>query len=125
MPKLVVLIDFTLFFRRLTRVAGGESSESVVALFSDSRPLEEWLARWRGEVDPTSGLNRMRATNPVLIPRNHRVEEAIQAAHAGDFAPFHRLVDALAEPYAKKTVYADLEAPPRPEEIVHETFCGT
>jgi len=118
-------VDFTLFFRRLTRVAGGESSESVVSLCSDSRPLEEWLARWRCEVEPTAGLIRMRAANPVLIPRNHRVEEAIQAAYAGDFTPFHRLVDALAEPFVEKTVYADLEAPPRPEEIVHETFCGT
>ena len=64
-------------------------------------------------------------SNPILIPRNHRVEQAIQSAYDGDFAPFHRLVDALAAPYADQVEYADLEAAPRPEEVVHETFCGT
>jgi uncharacterized protein YdiU (UPF0061 family) len=67
----------------------------------------------------------MRAANPILIPRNHRVEQAIQSAYAGDFAPFHRLVDGLAAPYADRVEYAHLETPPRPEEIVHKTFCGT
>ena len=67
----------------------------------------------------------MRAANPILIPRNHRVEQAIQAAYRGEYAPFHRLVDALAAPYAEQPEYADLETPPRPEEIVHTTFCGT
>jgi uncharacterized protein YdiU (UPF0061 family) len=67
----------------------------------------------------------MRGANPILIPRNHRVEQAIQRAYVGDFAPFHRLVDALAAPYAEQVEYADLETPPQPEEIVHETFCGT
>ena len=55
----------------------------------------------------------MRAANPILIPRNHRVEHAIQRAYGGDFAPFHRLVDALAAPYAEQPEYADLEAPPQ------------
>jgi uncharacterized protein YdiU (UPF0061 family) len=67
----------------------------------------------------------MRAAHPVLIPRNHRIEQAIQGAYAGDFGPFHRLVDALAAPYAEQTDYIDLETPPRPEEIIHQTFCGT
>jgi uncharacterized protein YdiU (UPF0061 family) len=67
----------------------------------------------------------MHAANPVLIPRNHQVERAIQIAYGGDCAPFHRLVDALAEPYAERLEYADLEMPPRPDEIVHQTFCGT
>jgi uncharacterized protein YdiU (UPF0061 family) len=53
------------------------------------------------------------------------VEQAIQSAYVGDFVPFHRLVDALAAPYAEQVEYADLETPPRPEEIVQETFCGT
>ena len=70
-------------------------------------------------------LAAMRAANPILIPRNHRVEQAIQRGYGGDFGPFHRLVDALAAPYAEQAEYADLEAPPRPEEIVHQTFCGT
>ena len=118
-------VDFTLFFRQLTRVAGGEDSEPLAAMFPSSEPFEEWFARWRGEAVPAKHLADMRAANPILIPRNHRVEQAIQHAYRGDYAPFHRLVDALSMPYAEQVENADLETPPRPEEIVRETFCGT
>ena len=118
-------VDFTLFFRRLTRVAGGEDSKTLAAMFSSSEPFEEWFAKWRTKADPARHLADMRAANPILIPRNHRVEQAIQSAYRGDFSPFHRLVDALAAPYADQVEYADLETPPRPEEVIHETFCGT
>ena len=118
-------VDFTLFFRQLTRVADGEDSQALVAMFCSSAPFEKWFAKWRCEADTATHLADMRAANPILIPRNHRVGQAIQSAYAGDFAQFHRLVDALAAPYADQVEYADLETPPRPEEIVHETFCGT
>jgi uncharacterized protein YdiU (UPF0061 family) len=118
-------VDFTLFFRHLTRVAGGGDSQALATVFSSKEPLEEWFAKWRRAANPAKHLAGMRAANPVRIPRNHRVEQAIQSAYGGDFAPFHRLVDALATPYAEQIEYADLEAPPRPEEIVHQTFCGT
>ena len=118
-------VDFTLFFRQLTRVAGGEDSQTLTAMFGGSEPFKTWFAKWRREADPAKHLADMRAANPILIPRNHRVEQAIQSAYAGDFAQFHRLVAALAAPYAAQVEYADLETPPRPEEIVHETFCGT
>ncbi len=121
----VQAVDFTLFFRHLTRVAGGEDSKTLAAMFSSSEPFQKWFATWRSEADPAKHLAHMRAANPILIPRNHRVEQAIQSAYDGDFAPFHRLVDALAAPYADQVEYADLEAAPRPEEVVHETFCGT
>ena len=118
-------VDFTLFFRQLTRVAGGEDTETLAALFSSREPFEKWFGKWRGEADPAKHVADMRAANPIRIPRNHRVEQAIQNAYRGDYAPFHRLVDALASPYAEQIEYADLETPPRPEEIVRETFCGT
>jgi uncharacterized protein YdiU (UPF0061 family) len=118
-------VDFTLFFRNLTRVAGGEEPNALAAMFSRSEPFEKWFATWRSEANPASHVADMRAANPILIPRNHRVEQAIQSAYRGDFAPFHRLVDALAAPYADQAEYADLETPPRTEEIVRQTFCGT
>jgi uncharacterized protein YdiU (UPF0061 family) len=67
----------------------------------------------------------MRAVNPAFIPRNHRVEQLIQAAIGGDLAPFHRLVDVLARPYEDQPAHAELAAPPRPAERVTKTFCGT
>lgn len=118
-------VDFTLFFRQITRVAGGEESNTLASMFSNREPFEVWFAKWHSEADPAKLLAKMRAANPILIPRNHRVEQAIQSAYAGDNGPFHRLVDALAAPYAEQAEYADLEAPPQPEEIVHQTFCGT
>ena len=118
-------VDFTLFFRHLTRVAGGEDAQTLTAMFSSREPMMQWLSRWRGEAGSATQLADMRSANPILIPRNHRVERAIQSAYGGDCAPFHRLVDALAAPYTEQVEYADLEEPPRPEEVVHETFCGT
>ena len=117
-------VDFTLFFRHLTRVAGGGDSRSLAALFPVSAAFDSWMAKWRDAAAATH-LASMRAANPVLIPRNHRVEQAIRSGYAGDFSPFHRLIDALADPHAERTEYEDLEAPPRPDEIVHQTFCGT
>jgi serine/tyrosine/threonine adenylyltransferase len=118
-------IDFTLFFRRLTLVASGASPETLKAMFSDPEAIETFLAKWRNEADLANHLADMRAANPILIPRNHRVEQAIQSAYDGDFVPAQRLVDALASPYEEQDEYADLEMPPRPEEVVRETFCGT
>jgi uncharacterized protein YdiU (UPF0061 family) len=67
----------------------------------------------------------MAAVNPALIPRNHRVEEAISAALTGDLAPFERLVAVLSRPYDPAEGDLDLAAPPAPEERVTQTFCGT
>ena len=68
---------------------------------------------------------RLDAANPTLIPRNHRIEAAIQAGVAGDFAPFHRLNTALRAPFDDNPEFDDLRAPPAPEEEVRQTFCGT
>lgn len=118
-------IDFTLFFRHLTLMAGGERSEMISTLITENESFEKWFSQWRGEADTDSLLVRMQAANPILIPRNHRIEQAIQAAYHGDYAPFHLLVDALAAPYEERREFAAFESPPKPEEIVHETFCGT
>jgi len=117
--------DFTLFFRNLTRVAGGNDSEMIAAMCASSESFARWFDKWRREADPAAHVADMRTANPVLIPRNHRVEYVIQSAYGGDFAPFHRLVDGLAFPYTEQTEYADLEAPPHSDEIVRATFCGT
>jgi uncharacterized protein YdiU (UPF0061 family) len=118
-------VDFTLFFRHLTRVAAGEDSKQLESLFRDQESFFAWLAKWREATRLVPRVADMRAANPILIPRNHRVEQAIQAGYQGDYAPFNRLVDALANPYTEQPEYCDLEATPLPEEVVHQTFCGT
>jgi len=111
--------DFTRTFRGLiTGTARDEFTDP--AAFDTWAP--DWQARIAGEADPKAV---MAAANPVRIPRNHRIEQAIVAAVDDDFAPFERLHRALATPYEPDADLADLEAAPWPEEIVSRTFCGT
>lgn len=118
-------VDFTLFFRRLTQVAQGGTNAELRELFSDHESFENWFSLWQKEHDPADGPTAMSAANPIRIPRNHRIEQAIQAGNEGDFTLFHQLVDGLAEPFSENSDFAELEALPTPEEVVHETFCGT
>ncbi|MDF7799179.1 YdiU family protein [Pontiellaceae bacterium B1224] len=114
-------VDFTLFFRHLTY----ENRNELNALFKDPALLDEWYAAWEAATQSNPNTAAMRQSNPILIPRNHRIEQAIQSAYGNDFAPFNKLVDALAKPYEDRAEYAAYEKAPKPEEIVHQTFCGT
>jgi uncharacterized protein YdiU (UPF0061 family) len=68
----------------------------------------------------------MHAANPAFIPRNHLVEAAIRAAEdRDDFRPFEALMAVLARPYEDQPERADYASPPKPEERVLATFCGT
>jgi uncharacterized protein YdiU (UPF0061 family) len=122
-------VDFTLFFRRLTALAGGADEGPLRELFTERRIADSWLARWRrqlaAEGEQEGRLSTMRSSNPVYIPRNHRIEEAIQAGNDGDYAPFHRLVEVLARPFEEQPEHASLEQAPEPHEVVKQTFCGT
>ncbi len=120
--------DFTLFFRRLTQVAAGADDGSFMLPFNEAREEASRPSSrdWRGL---TAGAERVlppcTASNPIVIARNHRVEQALAAATTGDLEPLRRLGAALKNPFEEPGPDSDLEAPPMPEEIVHETFCGT
>jgi len=126
-------LDFTLTFRRLADLADESSpgQATVKELFEIPDALLPWLARWRERQqresnEPTDRQARMYAANPAFIPRNHRVQEAIAAASDdGDFQPFHALHAALAMPYQYDPALARYATPPRPEQEVRQTFCGT
>ncbi len=125
-------VDYTSFFRRLCASAVDPSADAeVLALFAEPDAFRTWAETWRRRLarDPIAADARasaMRRANPAFIPRNHRVEEAIEAAvRLGDFGPFHRLADVLARPYDDQPDHANLAAPPGPEQGVYRTFCGT
>lgn len=118
-------VDFTLFFRQLTRYAAGGALEPLAALFSSRSVFEAWLGSWRQCIGAKPDTVAMAAANPVVIPRNHRIEAAIQEGLQGDFAAFHRLVDALAHPFEETSDTEDLQRAPLPHEVVRQTFCGT
>ena len=124
--------DFTLAFRRLGDLAGaqGPADAAFTALFADAPAIAPWLAKWRqrlaGEGRGDSARRAaMAAVNPAYIPRNHRVEQVIEAAVDGDLGPFERLLEVLSAPYGDQPAHAAYQQPPRPAEIVHQTFCGT
>ncbi len=122
--------DFTLAFRHLYDLAT-DADDGVEDLFNFSEAYAPWLAGWRRRIEqdpltPDTRAERMRAANPAFIPRNHLVEEAIRAAEdESDFTPFHRLVDRLARPLDYDARDARYALPPRPEQEVRQTFCGT
>ena len=118
-------VDFTLFFRHLTLHAANDPRADLPVLFKNPASAGRWLKDWQAFPKPSGHLEKMKATNPILIPRNHRIEQAIQAAYQDDFAPFNRLADALAKPFEENPDYTDFEAAPLPDEKVQNTFCGT
>jgi uncharacterized protein YdiU (UPF0061 family) len=110
--------DFTLTFRSLSN-----SSDSFLLNFEDKEPAQDWLARWNAAGLPNTSL--MKVMTPAYIPRNHRIEEVIEAAQQDNFSPFHELHKALQNPYNEQEGFGKLQQPPTPEEIVCNTFCGT
>jgi serine/tyrosine/threonine adenylyltransferase len=124
--------DFTVAFRRLSESAGDPAvDEPVRSLFENVNAFETWAARWRQRLakeprDASSRRAMMRATNPAFIPRNHRIEAAIQAAvQRGDFAPFEELLSVVAKPFEDQPSFAHYIDPPQSHERIYETFCGT
>jgi uncharacterized protein YdiU (UPF0061 family) len=124
--------DFTLTFRRLALAAEGPNAQSKLReLFAHNPGIDDWLRDWRKRLasDPQSEADRaagMRRVNPAIIPRNHRVEEALNAAsERGDFQPFHQLLEVLQRPCDDPAEGSRYEQPPQPSERVLQTFCGT
>lgn len=120
--------DFTLVFRHLSGALASGNDEIVTRLFGQPEAIVAWLSAWRARlhgVDHGRALALMRRTNPVFIPRNHRIEEAIVAGNRGDFEPFHRLHEILRHPFTEQAEFTGYEAAPAPGEVVRATFCGT
>jgi uncharacterized protein YdiU (UPF0061 family) len=113
--------DFTLTFRRLS---DGDDAHTR-ALFADGAGFDAWAERWRERL-PETPKAAMRAVNPIYIPRNHIVEQVIQAAvSAGDFGPFEELLEVLSRPFEDQQGRERYALPPAPAERVVQTFCGT
>lgn len=124
--------DFTLTFRRLADLVDPKAdTEAFLSLFGGNAGVEPWLKLWRerlaaGNRSPREIAAAMRAINPAIIPRNHQVEKALDAIIEGsDGAAYIRLLQAVTRPFEDRPEDADLAQPPRLEERVAATFCGT
>ncbi|PST20906.1 YdiU family protein [Rhizobium sp. JAB6] len=123
--------DFTLTFRRLATLAANEDVADFAVTFNDPESATPWLERWRERLGrdpqtPSARATAMRKVNPAFIPRNHRIEQAIEAAvEDGDFSLFEALLKVLATPYEDQPAFEPYAEPPLPAERVLQTFCGT
>ena len=122
-------IDYTTFFRALSASLRGDGTRAQ-ALFFEPDAFDAWADRWRAQLggqgrDPHAIAAAMDGVNPVYIPRNHLVEEALTAATAGDLEPLTRLVDVLAQPFDERPGLEAFAAPAPPSFGDYRTFCGT
>jgi uncharacterized protein YdiU (UPF0061 family) len=125
----VYSVDYTLAWRRLADAAEG-NSESLEALFPSSEVLSPWLNRWRERIAEQSAgdsASRMRGVNPIYIPRNHLVEEALASAtNDADLEPFERLLAVLTHPFEERPELASYAQPGSGKFTErYKTFCGT
>jgi len=136
-------VDFTLAWRRLADAAAGDDAPLRALFASSGAPADAadaWLERWRercardDERGSPSGVGanearaeRMRGVNPWIIPRNHRVEEALAAASDGDdLGPFDRLLAAVRRPFEETAANASYGEPAAADVTAgYRTFCGT
>ena len=116
--------DFTLTFTSLAQYIENPTDDNNAATLPDA--FAPWQTRWQNViVDSKASLQLMLQTNPQIIPRNHRIEEAIQAATRGDFQPFHTLIEQLKNPFDPALAFSEYALAPKPDQQVQRTFCGT
>jgi serine/tyrosine/threonine adenylyltransferase len=122
-------VDFTSFFRTLSSSLRDEPVRAR-ALFDEPLAFDVWSARWltrlaaEGRATPATadGMDRV---NPIYIPRNHLVEEALAAGTDGDLAPFEQLLEVLARPFEERPGLERYAAPAVGGSAGYQTFCGT
>ncbi|MDE5414782.1 protein adenylyltransferase SelO [Alkalihalobacterium chitinilyticum] len=117
--------DFTNTFRALTFDQLEDTG------LSDKKEFEQWYELWQArlakqEESKEASHELMKNNNPAIIPRNHRVEEALEAAvERGDYSVMEKLLHALANPYAHSCEQAEYSTLPDPSSHPYRTFCGT
>ncbi len=122
-------VDFTSFFRALAMLLRGDGA-MLESLLPAPDAMAPWIAQWweRIAIEATGPLEHaaaMDAVNPLYIPRNHLVEAALEAAEAGDLAPWLELLEVVRHPYALHTGYERFAAPAQADAGPYQTFCGT
>jgi len=112
--------DHTSVHRALGAAARGDT-EPVRGMFLDLAGVDAWLERWRAVGPDADAMDRV---NPVHVPRNHLVEEALAAGTAGDLGPLEQLLSAVRSPYDARPGL-ERYAAPGPDDPTYRTFCGT
>jgi uncharacterized protein YdiU (UPF0061 family) len=125
--------DFTNTFRNLSEAdpEQPETLEPIRSGFTEPAAFDQWAASWATRLarqnEPAPARRaRMLALNPAYIPRNHRVQEVIDAAmERGDLGRLETLLTVVSTPYDDHAELAEYRQPPAAHEVVQRTFCGT
>ena len=121
--------DYTLSFRFLSQTLLGKDS-LFLNQFKEEEKIKEWLSNWKVTVkelnlDSEEMVKKMDSINPIYIPRNHNVDKAIKAAYEDNLEPMNELLVVLKNPFKENKKYSHLAIPPKEEEKILQTFCGT
>ena len=89
-----------------------------------------WKERWKERLKlnnntPEKYLSLMKSVNPLVIPRNHKVEEVLESANNNDLSPLKKLIKVLEKPYEKTKENIDYQSPAPASDKKYKTFCGT
>jgi len=122
-------VDFTSCFRALSSCVLGNAAPAR-SLFAEPSAFDTWTERWQARLAsqpavPQSLAQAMDQVNPVYVPRNHKVEEALAAATAGDMNPFQALLAVVSQPFAERPGLEAFAAPAPSSFGPYRTFCGT
>ena len=116
-------MDYTNTFKDLTYEKNGLSGRYEQKTFIEWH--KQWLSRRSKGVSDEEAITLMKRSNPVVIPRNHRVESVIDAANNGDYHLCKQLLEVLEKPYENHEKWRNYQNPPNPDEQIYQTFCGT
>jgi uncharacterized protein YdiU (UPF0061 family) len=114
-------VDWTSAFRTLALVARGDA-DALAEIVPTPARFADWLDRWIALAPDPDAMDRV---NPLYIPRNHLVEDALTHASVGDLAPYHRLLDAVTRPFDERPGLETYAAPAPLGYGDHVTYCGT
>jgi len=123
--------DYTLTFHYLSEIIKGKRDSLFKQQFLEHKQISNWLKEWKELIKDQNLAKKEIAlsienSNPVFIPRNHLIERAIEAAvENNDFSEMKTLLTILSKPYEEQSKYGEYMKPPKPHEVVHQTFCGT
>jgi len=120
-------LDYTLSFRNLANLVEDNVDSDF---FEKTKAFQDFYQLWQKRIqnqdlDTTQIKEQMNSINPVFIPRNHKIEQVIEAGLRGDFSLFHEMNEVLKKPYEEQERFSGYRLAPKPEEVVQATFCGT
>jgi len=120
-------LDYTLSFRKLADLTTNDDDDGF---FKKTAAFRDFCQLWRKRIHDRKPEDRtikeqMNSVNPVFIPRNHKIEQAIESGLRGDFSLFHEMNEVLKKPYEEQPLFDSYKSAPGPEQVVRATFCGT